>query len=234
MRFSPGCNLPQSSLLRLPKELQLTIWEFALIEDHPIPLFHRRPGLDTKEQTRQPSDSLQWNVPALLQTCQSIRAESTPIYYSNNTFILQDDLVLGSYEYTSSLLKNFLSYIELMSSFAIEYKLPSSTVFSLQGQRMLADGEYSLELHSEASTSHQRPLTFLETVETDMCLCTIRETVHKRHFSSTLGFTNAIIAFLSSFGEKMSEYELRVLRPCEYCGKRMIEQKPRQSIVNAS
>ena len=52
--------------------------------------------------------------------------------------------------------------------------------------------------------------------------------IGKRQYSTLMGYTEAMIAFLASFAEKMSKNELRVLRQCEQCGKRMIEQKPRR------
>jgi hypothetical protein len=51
--------------------------------------------------------------------------------------------------------------------------------------------------------------------------------IKKRRYATIREFTDAMIAFLASFAEKMSKNELRVLRYCGECGKKMVEQKPR-------
>jgi hypothetical protein len=55
----------------------------------------------------------------------------------------------------------------------------------------------------------------------------IKSMIKKRRYATICDFTDAMIAFLASFAEKMSKNELRVLRYCGECGKKMVEQKPR-------
>lgn len=55
----------------------------------------------------------------------------------------------------------------------------------------------------------------------------IKAMIKKRRYATIGEFTDAMIAFLASFAEKMSRNELRVLRHCRECGKKMVEQKPR-------
>jgi hypothetical protein len=52
--------------------------------------------------------------------------------------------------------------------------------------------------------------------------------IDRRQYSTMMDYTEAMIAFLASFAEKMSNNELRVLRYCGQCNKKMVEQKPRR------
>lgn len=229
-------NVQQSRLLQLPKELQLTIWEFVLLEPDPISFFETKAITEEIEQgkvSRRPSDpgkalKLKWYTPSLLQTCHACRVEGASILYSGNTFVLRHESTLSAYQQAFSLFKRHWQHLLLVTDFGIEYQLPSLTTFILHGRRVLVDDRYTFRFTSDASPSHQRPLTAQEASETDTCLCMIESTVKNRRFSSTIDCTDAMIAFLASFGEKMCKNELRVLRHCGQCGKKMVEQKPRQ------
>ena len=67
---------PNMALLGLPAELRNQIWSYALVEDEAIKI---------------PDDLMPVQIPlhpGLLSINRQIRAESTPIYYSENTFRL--------------------------------------------------------------------------------------------------------------------------------------------------
>jgi len=227
-----GSNIVQrSQLLQLPKELLLTIWEFALAESNPVPFFETHSSSSENEPaggSNRTRSRWRWHIPPLLQACQTCRVEGLPVFYANNTFILRHEPIFDDYQQAYALFKNYWSYFLLVTDFGIEYKLPSSNVFLLRGQREKISNEYGFHFTSDAAPPHQRPLTALEDSETDNCLCMIGSIIGKRQYSTLMGYTEAMIAFLASFAEKMSKNELRVLRQCEQCGKRMIEQKPRR------
>jgi len=52
--------------------------------------------------------------------------------------------------------------------------------------------------------------------------------IKKHRYATIREYTDAMIAFLAAFAEKMAKNELRVLRYCGECGKKMVEQKPRR------
>jgi hypothetical protein len=221
-------NSPHSRLLQLPKELQLNIWEYALAEHDPIPFFTTKaPQITDNSRRRSGPETLRWYTPPLLQTCRTCRIEGLPAFYASNTFILQHEPIFDNYEQAHILLNRYWHHLTLITDFGIEYKLPSTTTFLLRGQRRLIDNEYTFEFTSDAAPSHQRPLTALESSETDSCLCMINSMTKKRRYATNREFTDAMIAFLAAFAEKMSKNELRVLRYCGECGKKMVEQKPR-------
>ena len=56
----------------------------------------------------------------------------------------------------------------------------------------------------------------------------IKSMIKKRAYATIREYTDAMIAFLAAFAEKMARNELRVLRYCSECGKKMVEQKPRR------
>ncbi|KAM0718591.1 hypothetical protein Q7P37_005661 [Cladosporium fusiforme] len=216
------------SLLLLPKELQLTIWEYVLIEPGPIPFFDVD-CTSNPDDTIHRKDRLRWTVPALLQTCRSSRIEGIPIYYSRNTFVIRHDSFLGSYEEVRALFERSWTNLLLVKCFGVEYRLQSGTAFLLQGHRITSKGVYSFQFEFDAALSHQRPLAAWEFWETDVCLCIIEASVQKRRYSALADYTRAMVAFLASFGEKIRNNELRVQRHCRECGKGMLEQKPRSS-----
>lgn len=222
------CKAP-SLLLNLPKELQLTIWEYVLIEPEPIPFFEVQSIAvsDNPVQACPLQHRLRWTVPALLQTCHSARVEGIRIFYSNNTFVLQQGVPLGPYEEIKTLFQKSWDRLLYVKHFGVEYKLPSTTVFLLLGHRKLTQDKYTFLFEYDAAPSQQRPLAALEFWETDVCLCVIEASIQKRHYSALADYTKAMVAFLASFGEMISNNELRVLRHCANCGKRMLEQKPR-------
>jgi len=221
-------NSPRSRLLQLPKELQLNIWEYALAEQDPIPFFTTGSPQTTGNPRRSRSKTLRWYIPPLLQTCRTCRIEGLPVFYASNIFILEHEPIFDDYQKAYTLLKQYWHHLALITDFGIEYKLPSSTTFLLRGQRRLIDNEYTFEFTSDAAPSHQRPLTALEASETDSCLCMIKSMIKKRAYATVREYTDAMIAFLAAFAEKMARNELRVLRYCSECGKKMVEQKPRR------
>jgi hypothetical protein len=220
----------RSHLLQLPKELQLTIWEFALAEQDPIPFFTTKSHktADQSENRNRGRKRLRWYIPPLLQTCHTCRIEGIPVFYTSNMFILQHKPIFDDYQHANNMFRRYRQYLTLITDFGIEYKLPSSNAFLLRGQRKLVQDGYMFEFSSDAAPSHQRPLTALEASETDSCLCMIKSMIKKRSYSTAADYTDAMIAFLASFGEKMTKNELRVLRHCGECGKKMVEQKPRR------
>lgn len=217
-------------LLQLPKELQLNIWEYALAEQDPIPFFTTKSykAEDQSENRNRPNKRLRWYIPPLLQTCRTCRIEGLPAFYTSNIFILQHKPIFDDYPQAHVIFQQYRQYLSLITEFGIEYKLPSSNAFLLRGQRRLVDNEYKFEFSTDAAPSHQRPLTALEASETDSCLCMIKSMIKKGSYSTVADYTDAMIAFLASFGEKMAKNELRVLRHCGECGKKMVEQKPRR------
>lgn len=72
--------MSKSPLFALPAELRNKIYEYALIDQDPIPLYftHR-------------ADRITQSCPgpALLQVCHQIRFEATAMYYTNNTFTIK-------------------------------------------------------------------------------------------------------------------------------------------------
>jgi hypothetical protein len=226
-----GSNIIQhSQLLQLPKELLLTIWEFTLAESNPIPFLETRPFDNDGPAINNDRSTSRWRwyTPPLLQVCHICRAEGLPVYYANNTFVLRHEPEFDDYQQAYTLFKKYWQRLMRVTDFGIEYKLPSSNVFLLRGQREKVCDEYRFRFTSDAAPSHQRPLTAMEASETDNCLCMIDSIIDKRQYSTLMDYTEAMIAFLASFAEKMSKNELRVLRYCGQCGKRMVEQKPRQ------
>jgi hypothetical protein len=227
-----GSNIiiQRSQLLQLPKELLLTIWEFTLAETNPI-TFLETHTFDKDEPTInnvRTTSRWRWYTPPLLQVCRTCRVEGSPVFYGNNTFVLRHEPVLDDYQQAYTLFKKHWQHLMRVTDFGIEYQLPSSNVFILRGQREKDCDGYRFRFTSDAAPSHQRPLTALEASETDNCLCMIDSVIDKRQYPTLMDYTEAMIAFLASFSEKMSKNELRVLRPCGQCGKRMVEQKPRQ------
>lgn len=222
--------LQSSQLLQLPKELLLTIWEFTLAESNPIPFLetHTFDKDELSGNNSRPASRWRWYIPPLLQACRTCRVEGLPVFYGNNTFVLRHEPVIDNYQQAYGLFKNYWQYLMRVTDFGIEYKLPSSNVFILRGQRENVGDKYTFRFTSDAAPLHQRPLTELEASETDNCLCMIHSIITKRQYSTLMDYTEAMIAFLASFAEKMSKNELRVLRHCGQCGKRMVEQKPRR------
>lgn len=226
-------NSPHSRLLQLPKELQSNIWEYALAEHDPIAFFTTSsPQKTGNSRRRSGPKTLRWYIPPLLQTCRTCRIEGLPAFYASNTFILQHEPIFDDYERAHASFKRYWHHLALITDFGIEYKLPSTTTFLLRGQRRLLENEYAFNFTSDAAQSHQRPLTALEASETDSCLCMIKSMIKKRRYATIREFTDAMIDFLASFAEKMSRNELRVLRYCGECGKKMVEQKPRLEEVS--
>lgn len=221
-------DIQPSRLLQLPKELQLVIWEFSLAECEPVPFFIVESLQDATNSYDQSNKGLRWYIPPLLQTCHSCRIEGTPVFYTTNTFILRSYPIFDNYQQAHALLSKYHHYLMLVTEFGIEYRLPSSSTFLLRGQRRLVSDSYTFQFSSDAALSHPRPLTALEASETDSCLCMIDSMIKERRFPTIFDYTNAMIAFLASFAEKVSRNELRVLRYCEDCGKKMVEQKPRR------
>lgn len=218
----------RSRLLQLPKELQLVIWEYSLAEYDPIAFFTAGSSQFTTRSDDQNSKRFKWYIPPLLQTCHSCRIEGIPVFYTINTFVLQSYPIFSDYQQAHALFQRYRHYLELVIDFGIEYKLPSLNTFLLRGQRRLVANNYTFKFSSDAASSHQRPLTALEASETDGCLCMINSMIKRRRYSTVIEYTDAMIAFLASFAEKMSKNVIRVLRSCEDCGKKMIEQKPRR------
>jgi hypothetical protein len=226
-----GSNIIQRSrLLQLPKELLLTIWEFTLAESNSVPFFETHSSNKDEPAGNSNRTILRWRryTPPLLQACHICRVEGVPVFYANNTFILRHEPVFDDYQQAYALFKKYWQNLMMVTDFGIEYKLPSSNVFLLRGQREKISDGYRFRFTSDAAPPHQRPLTALEASETDNCLCMIDSIIGKRQYSTLMGFTEAMVAFLASFAEKMSKNELRVLRHCGQCGKRMVEQKPRR------
>lgn len=221
-------DIQPSRLLQLPKELQLVIWEFTLAESDAIPFFTTESSQDATDSNNRSSKRLRWYTPPLLQTCHFCRIEGTPVFYTINTFILPSYPLFDDYSQAHALLSKYHHYLVLVTEFGIEYKLPSSSTFLLRGRRRRVCNSYTFDFSSDAASSHQRPLTALEASETDSCLCMINSMIKERRFSTVIDYTNAMIAFIASFAEKVSKNELRVLRYCEDCGKKMVEQKPRR------
>ena len=220
---------PSSRLLQLPKELQLSIWELALAEQDHIPFFTTEPSQDEIRRFGSRSKKrIRWYIPPLLQTCRTCRIEGAPVLYASNLFILRHEPFFEDYQQAHALFRRYWHRLRFITDFGIEYKLPSSNTFLLRGRRRLIDNEYAFEFSSDAAPSHQRPLTALEASETDSCLCMVKSMIKKRRYATTHDFTDAMIAFLAAFGEKMTRHELRVLRHCGECGKKMVEQKPRR------
>jgi hypothetical protein len=220
--------IPRSRLLQLPKELQLSIWEFALAEHDPIPFFTAGSSQIIDHSRSLNNIRLKWYIPPLLQTCRTCRIEGLPVFYESNIFILQHEPIFDDYQHAHTLFRRYWQHLTLITDFGIEYKLPSSNTFLLRGQRRLVDNGYTFDFSSDAAPSHQRPLTALEASETDSCLCMIKAMIKKRRYTTICDFTDAMIVFLAAFGEKMTKNELRVLRFCGDCGKKMVEQKPRR------
>ncbi|CAK3821496.1 Hypothetical predicted protein [Lecanosticta acicola] len=87
---SPG----PSRLLSLPRELQLSIWEFAVIEDRPL---HINCPCDSsyggwtdayyadREAWENGDKHPPWQPP-LTRVCRAIRADALPIFYQHNRF----------------------------------------------------------------------------------------------------------------------------------------------------
>ena len=221
---------PRSRLLQLPKELQLNIWEYALAEHDQIPFFTMGSSQTTGSNSSRRSHpkALRWYIPPLLQTCRTCRLEGLPAFYASNIFILEHEPIFDDYQQAHAMFKRYWDYLVLIPHFGIEYKLPSSTTFLLHGQRRLIDNEYTFDFTSDAAPTHPRPLTALEASETDSCLCMIKSMIKKRRYATIREYTDAMIAFLAAFAEKMAHNELRVLRYCGECGKKMLEQKPRR------
>lgn len=83
----------ESRLLRLPTELQLAIFEYAVIEDEPLLL---NCGCDSSYSTMQEwhDDEMLWEdgekhapeQPGITRTCKSLRAMTLPIFYQKNRF----------------------------------------------------------------------------------------------------------------------------------------------------
>ena len=219
---------PRSRLLQLPKELQSNIWEYALIEQDPIPFFTTGSPHTPGNSRRSCPKTLRWYIPPLLQTCRTCRIEGLPVFYASNLFILEHEPIFDDYDQALTLFERYWHHLASFSDFGIECKLPSSTTFLLRGQRKLLDNGYAFEFTSDAAPSHQRPLTALEASETDSCLCMIKSMIKKRRYATIREYANVMIAFLAAFAEKMARNELRVLRCCGECGKKMVEQKPRR------
>jgi hypothetical protein len=226
-------NSSHSRLLQLPKELQLNIWEYALAEQDPIPFFTAGSSQITGGNPRRSGSpkirgTLRWYIPPLLQTCRTCRIEGLPVFYASNTFILQHEPIFDDYQKAHTQFKRYWHHLALITSFGIEYKLPSSNTFLLHGQRLPLDNGYTFSFTSDAARSHKRPLTALEASETDSCLCMLTSIIKKHRYATIREYTDAMIAFLAAFAEKMAKNELRVLRYCGECGKKMVEQKPRR------
>jgi len=226
---SAGSNIVQRSrLLQLPKELLLTIWEFTLAENNPIPFLETHSFDKRDPANNHTPPRWRWYTPPLLQVCQTCRVEGLPVFYGNNIFVLRHEPILFDYHQAYALFKKYWHHLMRVTEFGIEYQLPSSNVFLLRGQRERTGDGYRFRFTSDASPSHQRPLTALESSETDNCLCMIDSIIDRRQYSTMMDYTEAMIAFLASFAEKMSNNELRVLRYCGQCNKKMVEQKPRR------
>ncbi|KAK3714663.1 hypothetical protein LTR37_007643 [Vermiconidia calcicola] len=67
-------NQRSSHLLRLPAELRLRIYDYALSEDTQVVLLS--------------DEGVKTGQPALLRTCRQIRNEALDLYYSSNIFVL--------------------------------------------------------------------------------------------------------------------------------------------------
>jgi hypothetical protein len=77
--------------LRLPAELRVAVYEYALKKPYTIVLHHQErlwAGIQGLEQRLPLAVG-----PALLRVCNDVRREALPIYFQTNTFILQTPLV---------------------------------------------------------------------------------------------------------------------------------------------
>lgn len=72
-RHPERVNMENSPFSRIPAELRVKIYELVLLDQRQV-IIDRDPR--------------SWHPPALLQTCQQIRKEAGPTYYSKITFIL--------------------------------------------------------------------------------------------------------------------------------------------------
>lgn len=215
-------------LLQLPKELQLIIWEFTLIEPDTVPFFTRKTTEDTRLDDTSGTKGLRWNIPSLLQVCRSCRVEGTPIFYSNNLFVLRHERSLTDFDAIRALLERFEGYLSMVGDFGLEFEVSPSTMALLRGHKALDDRVYAFQFTSDAAPSHQRPLTAVQKAETDICFCHINASNHMRQYQTLSNCTRAMIGFLASFGAQLSQCELRVTRDCGRCEKKMLEQRTRQ------
>ncbi|KAK5121106.1 hypothetical protein LTR85_005590 [Meristemomyces frigidus] len=102
-------TLPASRLLRLPPELRLNIWEFALSEPAPILVIARR------------------HQPGLLQTCHQTREESVKVWIESNSFLF--DVVDCDAKLISAFFKH-LRALAMAVSVEIHFQLKATCQWS--------------------------------------------------------------------------------------------------------
>jgi hypothetical protein len=73
-----------SLLLNLPPELRNRIYELVLVRHDLIEVDSNHAIYDTEDNVEEDKSTIK--EPPLLRTCQMIRNEATPLYYSSNTF----------------------------------------------------------------------------------------------------------------------------------------------------
>ena len=88
----------RSSLLDIPPELRLTIWEYCLADIEPAPVFvtkdrdtHPAQDYETYHGTAPLIRKLCLNIPALLQTCRTIRTEGHKVFFRSNVLLLRKE-----------------------------------------------------------------------------------------------------------------------------------------------
>lgn len=72
--------MDDSPLSKLPPELRVMVYEFALLEEDTIFIYW------PKGPVRYNGPVHDWTMPGILQVCRQIRTEAGPVYFGGNTF----------------------------------------------------------------------------------------------------------------------------------------------------
>lgn len=201
------------SLLDLPAELRNQIYQLAVVEKKPITVTQRIPHTFTTYYLKPPER------PALAQTCKQLQQEVLPVFFGQNTFVL--DLPRGHSpqawrELIRAWIRRYRAYVHLIRSVgAVEHlhrRIPATTgarafrqVSSYVSVTMLGSGEYT-EVWLGGELEEQ-------------CVCFVdyRNWDHERDRHLSPGAKFVEVAVMFSCSELTGRMDL-VPRRCERCG----------------
>lgn len=200
-RKSKRLEIPKATrtLLTLPPELRLIIWEYALIDTLPIPLFvekqltatcpatgagllvtaaapppprkRRRFDKAVDNRTTSSPDTASIRTAALLHTCRLTRAEGHRIYFSENTFLLRADPFPGSVVLLQRMYATHQPFLRNLRTLLIEYVfiLPPPTLVMARAQ--ILEDTRMIKTGLAPSFDLELPLTATQYDQSNWCVC---------------------------------------------------------------
>lgn len=227
-------------LLDLPSELRLIIWELALWEEHPVPLFAAKRDLDDtssdlelrtkRDGGKEPDDNqhvrwadaqppeinmLRLNVPSLLHTCRLARTEGHSVFYRDNTFMLTSDPAAGSSQGIHNALNKSKYFWQDVRTFSVGPFLAPVT-FNLL---LNINENGTLAISTTPTRDLIHPLTATEFARSHLCLCRLQKSLQEDLRYSPLSDAQWLIEVAWILYERTRRLGPHHYIECHECGR---------------